>query len=196
MCAWLRAMLGARGHYCGRSPLGGGHQDLTSGVGYGIRQEIKMHQASAVSSSPPTSRRASPAPPFDCSWQAGGFGAAWVHVAGEVDLATSTLTVTANRASQTGSVPALSRSRWLTESECLRTRARQRLETWMAGPSSGHRPGPAPRSIFLPPARWNRRGRTSPRCGHAFNLPIRVGSGAPQHAVRAALQRPSYQWVP
>lgn len=48
-----------------------------------------MHQASAVSSSPPTSRRASPAPPFDCSWQAGGFGAAWVHVAGEVDLATS-----------------------------------------------------------------------------------------------------------
>jgi anti-anti-sigma factor len=48
-----------------------------------------MHQASAVSSSPPTSRRASPAPPLDCSWQAGGFGAAWVHVAGEVDLATS-----------------------------------------------------------------------------------------------------------
>jgi anti-anti-sigma factor len=48
-----------------------------------------MPQASAVSSSSPTSRCASPAPPFECSWQAGGFGAAWVHVAGEVDLATS-----------------------------------------------------------------------------------------------------------
>jgi anti-anti-sigma factor len=48
-----------------------------------------MPPASAVISSPQTSRPASPPPPFECSWQAGGFGAAWVHVAGEVDIATS-----------------------------------------------------------------------------------------------------------
>jgi anti-anti-sigma factor len=44
-------------------------------------------QASTVTSGTPTSRDAA-LPPFECSWQA-GFGAAWVHVAGELDLATS-----------------------------------------------------------------------------------------------------------
>jgi anti-anti-sigma factor len=48
-----------------------------------------MPQASAVISSPPTRHPAWRPPAFDCSWQAGGFGAAWVHVEGEVDLATS-----------------------------------------------------------------------------------------------------------
>jgi anti-sigma B factor antagonist len=45
-----------------------------------------MPQASVV-----TSPAASPylASSFSCTWEEGGSGAAWVHVAGEVDLATS-----------------------------------------------------------------------------------------------------------
>jgi anti-sigma B factor antagonist len=46
-----------------------------------------MPEASAVTSSTPTDRQAA-LPAFDCSWKVGGF-AAWVHVAGELDLATS-----------------------------------------------------------------------------------------------------------
>jgi anti-sigma B factor antagonist len=46
-----------------------------------------MPRASAVTSGTPTSRDAAP-PRFDCSCQA-GFGAAWVRVAGELDVATS-----------------------------------------------------------------------------------------------------------
>jgi hypothetical protein len=44
-------------------------------------------QASAVRS--PSIVREYAAPPFVCSWQIGGWGAAWVQVAGELDLATS-----------------------------------------------------------------------------------------------------------
>jgi anti-sigma B factor antagonist len=47
-----------------------------------------LPQASAFTTGTPTSRDAAPFPPFECSWRA-GFGAAWVHVAGELDLATS-----------------------------------------------------------------------------------------------------------
>jgi anti-anti-sigma factor len=47
-----------------------------------------MPKASAITRSTPTSRPA-PSPPFECSWQAGGFGAAWVRAAGVLDLATS-----------------------------------------------------------------------------------------------------------
>jgi anti-anti-sigma factor len=46
-----------------------------------------MSQASAVTSSTPPSPDVAP-PQFHCSWRAGGFGAAWVHVAGELHLAT------------------------------------------------------------------------------------------------------------
>lgn len=46
-----------------------------------------MPQASAVRS--PSIAREYAAPPFVCSWQIGGWGAAWVRVAGELDLATS-----------------------------------------------------------------------------------------------------------
>jgi anti-anti-sigma factor len=34
-----------------------------------------------------TGTRYTPPPPFECSWRPGGSGAAWVHVAGELDLA-------------------------------------------------------------------------------------------------------------
>jgi stage II sporulation protein AA (anti-sigma F factor antagonist) len=47
-----------------------------------------MPQASAVTNSPAASLRAVP-PRFSCTWKKGGSGAAWVHVAGELDLATS-----------------------------------------------------------------------------------------------------------
>lgn len=46
-----------------------------------------MPQASVVGKSTTASTPA--APRFDCTWQTGGTGAAWVHVAGELDLATS-----------------------------------------------------------------------------------------------------------
>ena len=48
-----------------------------------------MPQASVVTSSPAASLRAVP-PRFACTWKEGGAGAAWVHVTGELDLATST----------------------------------------------------------------------------------------------------------
>jgi anti-anti-sigma factor len=47
-----------------------------------------MPQASAVTSSPAAGLCAVP-PRFSCTWKEGGSGAAWVHVAGELDLATS-----------------------------------------------------------------------------------------------------------
>lgn len=34
-------------------------------------------------------RRVAPPPAFDCSWTSGGTDAAWVHVTGEVDIATT-----------------------------------------------------------------------------------------------------------
>jgi len=37
----------------------------------------------------PTAVGSTASPPFLCTWQMGGSGAAWVHVAGELDLATS-----------------------------------------------------------------------------------------------------------
>jgi len=49
-----------------------------------------MPQAPVVTSSIGASRYAPPSP-FECSWRPGGSGAAWVHVAGELDLATSPL---------------------------------------------------------------------------------------------------------
>jgi len=49
-----------------------------------------MPQASVVTSSTTASLRAMP-PRFTCTWNEGGAGAAWVHVAGELDLATSPL---------------------------------------------------------------------------------------------------------
>jgi anti-anti-sigma factor len=52
-----------------------------------LRQEVRMPQASPVTTGTPTNRDAAPAS-FDCSWRA-GFGAAWVHVSGELDIATS-----------------------------------------------------------------------------------------------------------
>jgi anti-anti-sigma factor len=45
-----------------------------------------MPEASVVTSSIAVSRYAPPSP-FECSWRRGGSGAAWVHVAGELDLA-------------------------------------------------------------------------------------------------------------
>lgn len=45
-----------------------------------------MPQASVLTSSIAASRYAPPSP-FECSWRRGGSGAAWVHVAGEMDLA-------------------------------------------------------------------------------------------------------------
>lgn len=47
-----------------------------------------MPQLSVVTSSAAASRYAA-SPPFLCTWQTGGSGAAWVRVAGELDLATS-----------------------------------------------------------------------------------------------------------
>lgn len=47
-----------------------------------------MPQASIVSSSPAASRSPTPTP-FTCAWKEGGSGAAWVYVAGELDLATA-----------------------------------------------------------------------------------------------------------
>jgi anti-sigma B factor antagonist len=44
-------------------------------------------QASAARS--PTHARQYATPPFVCSWEIGDWGAAWVQVAGELDLATS-----------------------------------------------------------------------------------------------------------
>jgi anti-anti-sigma factor len=49
-----------------------------------------MPQAPVVTSSAAASLRAAP-PQFTCTWREGGSGAAWVHVAGELDLATSPL---------------------------------------------------------------------------------------------------------
>jgi anti-anti-sigma factor len=46
-----------------------------------------MPQASVVRS--PTITREHAAPPFACSWEMGSWNAAWVQVAGELDLATS-----------------------------------------------------------------------------------------------------------
>ena len=46
-----------------------------------------MPQASAVRS--PSIAREYAAPPLVCSWEIGGWGAAWVQVARELDLATS-----------------------------------------------------------------------------------------------------------
>jgi anti-sigma B factor antagonist len=46
-----------------------------------------MPQASAVRT--PTVTREYVASPFTCSWEIGGSGAAWVQVAGELDLITS-----------------------------------------------------------------------------------------------------------
>jgi anti-anti-sigma factor len=43
----------------------------------------------AATRSPVIGREWAAAAPFVCSWTIGGWGAAWVHVAGEVDLATS-----------------------------------------------------------------------------------------------------------
>jgi anti-anti-sigma factor len=45
-------------------------------------------QASVLTSSIAASRYGPPSP-FVCSWRPGGSGAAWVHVAGELDLASS-----------------------------------------------------------------------------------------------------------
>jgi hypothetical protein len=51
-----------------------------------------MPQASVVTNSPVVTKSTTASrhagPPFDCTWQMGGAGAAWVHVAGELDLAT------------------------------------------------------------------------------------------------------------
>jgi len=47
-----------------------------------------MPQASVVSSSTAVSRYPAPVP-FLCAWRTGGSGAAWVHVAGELDLVTA-----------------------------------------------------------------------------------------------------------
>ena len=47
-----------------------------------------MPTASAVTPVTLTGRPA-PSPPFECSWQAGGFGTAWVRAAGVLDLETS-----------------------------------------------------------------------------------------------------------
>ncbi len=47
-----------------------------------------MPQASVLSSSRVASRYVAPSP-FVCSWSPGGSGTAWVHVAGELDLASS-----------------------------------------------------------------------------------------------------------
>jgi hypothetical protein len=44
-----------------------------------------MPQASVVSSSTAVSRYPAPTP-FTCTWKEGGSGAAWVHVASELDL--------------------------------------------------------------------------------------------------------------
>jgi anti-sigma B factor antagonist len=61
--------------------------DLTSDVADALRPEVFVLQASAVTSGPSKSRDAGPAP-LECSWRT-GFGATWVRVAGELDLATS-----------------------------------------------------------------------------------------------------------
>lgn len=45
-----------------------------------------MPQTSVLTRSRATSRYVAPSP-FECSWRPGGSGAAWVHVAGEMDLA-------------------------------------------------------------------------------------------------------------
>jgi anti-sigma B factor antagonist len=47
-----------------------------------------MPQDSVARSSTTRSPYAAP-PPFACSWRVGGWGAAWVQVTGELDLATS-----------------------------------------------------------------------------------------------------------
>jgi anti-anti-sigma factor len=49
-----------------------------------------MPKAPIFTSSTAASLRAAP-PRFTCTWNEGGSGAAWVHVAGELDLATSPL---------------------------------------------------------------------------------------------------------
>jgi anti-anti-sigma factor len=66
-----------------------------------------MPQASVVTSSIGASRYAPPQP-FECSWRPGGSGAAWVHVAGELDLACSfTLERTLREAQQCARVVVL-----------------------------------------------------------------------------------------
>jgi anti-anti-sigma factor len=49
-------------------------------------KEVHMPEASVVTSPIAASPYAAPSP-FECSWKRGGSGAAWVHVAGELDLA-------------------------------------------------------------------------------------------------------------
>jgi anti-anti-sigma factor len=46
-------------------------------------------QTSTVGKPPASAYLYSAPPPFACSWWIGGWGAAWVQVAGELDLATS-----------------------------------------------------------------------------------------------------------
>jgi anti-anti-sigma factor len=66
-----------------------------------------VSQASVVRSSIAASGCAPPAP-FECSWRPGGSGAAWVHVAGELDLACSfTLERTLREAQQCARVVVL-----------------------------------------------------------------------------------------
>jgi anti-sigma B factor antagonist len=66
-----------------------------------------MPQGSVVTSSI-AARRYTPPPPFECSWRPGGSGAAWVHVAGELDLASSfTLEQTLREAQQSARVVVL-----------------------------------------------------------------------------------------
>ena len=66
-----------------------------------------MPQASVVISSIAATRYAPPSP-FECSWRPGGSGAAWVHVAGELDLASSfTLEQTLREAQQCARVVVL-----------------------------------------------------------------------------------------
>jgi anti-anti-sigma factor len=66
-----------------------------------------MPQASAFTSSTAASLHAVP-PRFTCTWKEGGAGAAWVHVAGELDLACSfTLERTLREAQQCARVVVL-----------------------------------------------------------------------------------------
>jgi anti-anti-sigma factor len=70
----------------GLAPVRGRQHDLTSGVVSASRYEVVMPQLPVIASRAPASHYA--APPFVCTYKAAP-SAAWVHVAGELDLATS-----------------------------------------------------------------------------------------------------------
>ena len=119
-----------------------------------------MPNASVVTSSTAASLRAAP-PRFTCTWKEGGAGAAWVHVAGDLDLATAPLLKRALRDAQLCARVVVLDLRELTFIEStgvhviLDAAAGVRRGRWPADPGTRPNPGrPRPHARQTPPAKY------------------------------------------